>query len=81
MTEASGSTFCFIKNFHLIPFRLFITGNNHLSNPFSIFYHKIFRRKVHQNNTYLAPVICINRTRSIQQGDSLFNANPLRGRS
>ena len=43
MSEATSTTFCLIKHIHLMPFCLFITCNNHLSNTFSVFYDKIFR--------------------------------------
>ena len=42
MTEATGTAFCFIQDFYLFPFCLFVTSNYHLGNAFAIFNYEDF---------------------------------------
>ena len=49
MAVSAFATFCFVKNLNLDKFSLFVAGNHHLRNSFTIIDHKLFLRQVDKN--------------------------------
>ncbi len=79
MPKSACATLGFGKDVNLLPCDLFVAGDNHLCDTLSIFYDKIFARKINQDYADFAPIVCINCARSIQHADATLDGKSATG--
>lgn len=76
MAKAAGSSFGIVQYFHFGPLYPTMAGYYHLADPFSIVDDKFLIRQVDQYNPDLSAIIGIDRSRSIQYRNTLFQGQP-----
>ena len=79
MTEAACAALCFGKHLNKLPFRLFVTRDNHLRDALSVGNDKRFIRKVDKDDTYLASVVGIDGAGRIEDGDAMLDGKAASG--
>lgn len=79
VTESAGSPFGIVEDFDRFPFYLLAGGNDHLTDPFAIVDDKGFVRQIDEDNSDFPPIVGIDGTRRIQQGDSMFDGQSAPG--
>ena len=79
MSETSFAPFGNRKGINLIPGNMFKPGNHHLRDSFARVQQERGIRKIDQDNPDFSPVIGINGTGGIYNGDTVFGGKPAAG--
>lgn len=65
MPISAFSAFCLIEHIHRHELSLFMLGDDHLCDTFTVVYDKILLRQVYQHDTHLSTIVGIDRPWSI----------------
>ena len=79
MSEASGTAFRLAQDRHFHQLRLFVTGDDHLSDTFAVFHDKVLLREVDEDDAHFSAIVCIHSAGVFNTVIPFFRARPLRG--
>ena len=74
MTVSTFATFRFVESLNYDEVALFVTGDNHLGDALAVVDDKLLLREVDEQHTHLAAIVGIDGTRTVQNGDTLFQS-------
>ena len=79
MSETSGSPFRIVQYLYRLPVDLAVGGDYHLADTLPVVHGERCGREIDQDNADLATVVRIDRSRRIQQSDTVFQCQAAAG--
>ena len=79
MSEAAGASLGIGEGVSLLPHNLLMAGDNHLGDALSIFYDKIFGRKINEDDADFAPIVGVDGARCVEHGNAALDGKAATG--
>ena len=79
MSITAGTALSLVKFLDYLEICLLVTGNDHLCNTLTIIDDEILLRQIDEHHAYLAAIVGINRTRGIQDGQTVLQGQSTAG--
>lgn len=79
MSEAAITARGFVECFYFCPLHLFVARYHELGNALTVLYDEGDIAEIDEDNADLSPVVCIDGTGCVEEGDAVFHGQPRSG--